>query len=99
MASTPACPDCRHQVINHVPACIFCYLIMAASPLCSSLPRSKTRDVNAVAEEARNKLHERGEKLRNLDEKAADLENSAAGFADMAKKMAERERNKKWWQM
>ncbi|MEW5311029.1 MAG: hypothetical protein WDW38_002776 [Sanguina aurantia] len=40
-----------------------------------------------------------GERLRQLDEKAADLENSAAGFADMARQLAEAQRNRKWWQL
>lgn len=50
-------------------------------------------------DENMSKLHERGERLRNLDQKAADLESSAMGFADMARQLAERERNKKWWQL
>lgn len=50
-------------------------------------------------EQNRNKLAERGEKLGRLNDKAADLEASAQGFADMARQLAERERNKKWWQL
>jgi hypothetical protein len=55
-------------------------------------------DVAQVAHETRSKLIERGERLRQLDEKAADVHNEAAGFADLAKQLAEAQRNRKWWQ-
>ncbi|MEW5299954.1 MAG: hypothetical protein WDW36_002922 [Sanguina aurantia] len=59
----------------------------------------KSNDVGSVMAETKDKLMERGERLRQLDEKAADLENSAAGFADMARQLAEAQRNRKWWQL
>ena len=43
------------------------------------------------------KLGERGERLVQISTKTQALENDAADFAAMAKKMAERERNRKWW--
>ncbi|KAG2431284.1 hypothetical protein HYH02_013415 [Chlamydomonas schloesseri] len=60
---------------------------------------ARANDVREVMEQNRNKLAERGEKLNRLNDKAADLEASAQGFADMARQLAERERNKKWWQL
>eukprot|EP00198_Chlamydomonas_reinhardtii_P013508 XP_001702845.1 R-SNARE protein, tomsyn-like family [Chlamydomonas reinhardtii] len=60
---------------------------------------ARANDVREVMEQNRNKLAERGEKLGRLNDKAADLEASAQGFADMARQLAERERNKKWWQL
>ncbi|GIL71386.1 hypothetical protein Vretifemale_1949 [Volvox reticuliferus] len=60
---------------------------------------ARANEIRSVMEQNRGKLAERGEKLRQLNDKAADLENSAAGFAEMARQLAERERNKKWWQL
>ncbi len=71
--------------------------------MCNTVPPTSharsTNEVRHVMDENMSKLHERGERLRNLDQKAADLESSAMGFADMARQLAERERNKKWWQL
>jgi hypothetical protein len=55
-------------------------------------------EVAQVAHETRNKLIERGEKLKQLDEKASEVHNEAAGFADLARQLAEQQRNRKWWQ-
>ena len=44
------------------------------------------------------KLAERGEKLNQISDKTAELENDAADFMTMAKKLAEREKNKKWYE-
>ncbi|KAG2484013.1 hypothetical protein HYH03_017180 [Edaphochlamys debaryana] len=58
---------------------------------------ARTGEVRDVMEQNKSKLEERGERLRRLDDKAADLEASAQGFAEMARQLADRERNKKWW--
>jgi hypothetical protein len=59
----------------------------------------RTREIRDVVLETRAKLHERGEKLSKLDEKAGDMENDAAGFAELARQLAEKQRNKKWWEL
>ncbi len=58
----------------------------------------RARNVAEVANEARSKLHERGERLAKLDERAGDMQNEAAGFAELAKQLADQQRNRKWWQ-
>jgi len=45
------------------------------------------------------KLEERGEKLANLSNKAEDLSNDAMDFASIARKIRDKEANRKWWQM
>ena len=59
--------------------------------------REATRTKNVMAENM-NKLAERGEKLNQISDKTAELENDAADFMTMAKKLAEREKNKKWYE-
>lgn len=53
--------------------------------------------VASVMEQNRVLLGQRGEKLSRLQEQTGDLAESAANFADMAKKLAEQERNKARW--
>ena len=45
-----------------------------------------------------NKLAERGEKLSQIQDKTQQLEDDAMDFMTMAKKLAEREKNKKWYE-
>jgi hypothetical protein len=45
------------------------------------------------------KLEERGEKLSNLNNKAEDMANDAMDFATMARKIRDKEANRKWWQV
>lgn len=52
-----------------------------------------------VMSAAKGKLEERGEKLRGLQEKTARMESEAMGFEDLARKLATREKAKKWWQL
>ena len=59
--------------------------------------REATRTKNVMAENMK-KLAERGEKLNQISDKTAELENDAADFMTMAKKLAEREKNKKWYE-
>lgn len=58
---------------------------------------ARAEELGGVMAENRQRLEERGEKLRQLQDKGADLEESAAAFAEMAKQLAERERNKAKW--
>ena len=55
--------------------------------------------INEVANETRQALAERGEKLRQLQDKTAALEEGAMGFADMAKQLRQAQEKKagKWW--
>lgn len=55
--------------------------------------------MQASAQEAVNRLHERGEKLNLLHEKADRLQGRAQEFHDMIRKHNQREAAKKWWQL
>ena len=59
---------------------------------------SKTGELKSVMAENMNKLAERGERLNQISDKTQQLENDAEDFMTMAKKLAEREKNKKWWE-
>lgn len=52
-----------------------------------------------LTQDTREALAERGEKLSQLQDKTAALEESAMSFAEMAKKLAAQQANKKWWQL
>ncbi len=52
-----------------------------------------------MAEENRQKLAERGEKLRTLQDKTDRMQADAEDFASMARQIRDREANKKWWQL
>jgi hypothetical protein len=51
----------------------------------------------SVMEQNRMLLGQRGEKLSRLQEATGDLAETAAGFAEMAKKLAEQEKQKTRW--
>lgn len=51
----------------------------------------------SVMEQNRMLLGQRGEKLSRLQEATGDLADTAAGFAEMAKKLAEQEKQKTRW--
>ena len=53
----------------------------------------------AIASENVVKLEERGEKLNTINNKAEAMAHDAMDFASMAKKIRDREANKRWWQM
>ena len=57
-----------------------------------------TTKVKSVMAENMNKLAERGEKLSQIQDKTQQLEDDAMDFMTMAKKLAEREKNKKWYE-
>ena len=50
-------------------------------------------------EENISKLAERGERLRRLNDTTAEMSNEADNFASIAKRIQEKEANKKWWQL
>lgn len=50
-------------------------------------------------EQNRAMLAERGERLRQLDEKTAAMSNDAEDFASLAKKLADQQAAKKWYQL
>lgn len=58
----------------------------------------RVQGVKEIMQDARAKLAERGERLHKMDEDSQALENEAAGFAELAKQLAEKEKNRKWWQ-
>ncbi|KAL4458921.1 hypothetical protein ABPG75_013786 [Micractinium tetrahymenae] len=60
---------------------------------------SRAGDVRGIMEQNRAMLAERGERLRALDERSAAMSNDAEDFASLAKKLAEQEANRKWWQL
>ncbi|KAH9622373.1 hypothetical protein KSS87_015889 [Heliosperma pusillum] len=53
----------------------------------------------SAASEARNKLLERQEKLDRIGQNSEELRNGAENFASMAKELAKRMENRKWWQL
>ncbi|XP_024184109.1 uncharacterized protein LOC112189069 isoform X1 [Rosa chinensis] len=57
----------------------------------------ETGDVSAAAARARDMLAERGEKLEKLRENTEELSSGAQDFASMAKELAKRMENRKWW--
>ncbi|KAK9811618.1 hypothetical protein WJX72_007037 [[Myrmecia] bisecta] len=62
-------------------------------------PAKRANEVGSLMAENRDKLMERGEKLSRLQDKTDALENDAADFATMARKLAEQQTNRKWWQL
>jgi uncharacterized coiled-coil DUF342 family protein len=52
-------------------------------------------ELRGNAEETRNKLLERGEKLSSLQDKTAKMQNDAEDFHAMAQKLAKQ--NQSWW--
>jgi hypothetical protein len=57
-----------------------------------------TSAAGAAGTMARNRdmLAERGERLRQVNERTEELQNEAANFADLAKQLADRQKNS-WW--
>ena len=47
-------------------------------------------------EETRNKLHERGERLRGIQDKTERMQSDAEDFASMAEKLR-KQQEKSWW--
>ena len=58
----------------------------------------RTSEVRSIMEQNRAMLAERGERLQQLDEKTAAMANDAEDFASMAKRLADMQANRKWWQ-
>lgn len=52
-----------------------------------------------VFAEAHSKLLERGEKLQTLETKVTDLAQRSQNFLEMAKKLRQKEENKKWYEL
>ncbi|BDA45161.1 hypothetical protein COCOBI_06-6410 [Coccomyxa sp. Obi] len=59
----------------------------------------RAEGVGGIAEENRQRLAERGEKLRSLQDKTDRMQADAEDFASMARAIRDREANKKWWQL
>ncbi len=55
--------------------------------------------VHGQAAQNREALAERGAKLQGLGERTERMEADAMDFASMARQIAARERDRKWWQM
>ncbi|KAL4431642.1 hypothetical protein ABPG77_001484 [Micractinium sp. CCAP 211/92] len=64
-----------------------------------STASGRASDVRGIMEQNRAMLAERGERLRSLDERSAAMSNDAEDFASLAKKLADQEANRKWWQL
>lgn len=54
---------------------------------------------HGLAEQNREALAQRGEKLGRLNERTERMEADAMDFASMARQIAARERDRKWWQV
>ncbi|KAK9908560.1 hypothetical protein WJX75_009693 [Coccomyxa subellipsoidea] len=59
----------------------------------------RAEGLGGLAEDNRQKLAERGEKLRTLQDKTDRMQADAEDFASMARRIRDREANKKWWQL
>ncbi|XP_061351670.1 uncharacterized protein LOC133296653 isoform X1 [Gastrolobium bilobum] len=59
----------------------------------------KTGDASTAAALARDKLVQRQEKLQMLSQRTEELQSGAEDFASMAKELAKRMENRKWWQL
>ncbi|KAL3536530.1 hypothetical protein ACH5RR_004991 [Cinchona calisaya] len=59
----------------------------------------KAGDASSVAEQARNKLLERQEKLQRISKQTEDLRNGAEDFASLANELVKVMENRKWWQI
>jgi len=59
----------------------------------------RVEGLSGVMNENRARLAERGEKLRGLQDKMEAMSSDAEDFASMAKRLRDREANKKWWQL
>jgi syntaxin-binding protein 5 len=62
-------------------------------------PRSGGGDLHASMAENRELLAERGQKLERLQDRTAQMENDAQDFASMARRIADQEKHRKWWQV
>ncbi|EFN53326.1 hypothetical protein CHLNCDRAFT_137041 [Chlorella variabilis] len=60
---------------------------------------AKAGDVRGVMEQNQRMLAERGERLAALDERTAAMQGDAEDFASMARKLAEMQAAKKWYQL
>ncbi|XP_074368471.1 uncharacterized protein LOC141708640 isoform X2 [Apium graveolens] len=56
-------------------------------------------DVSAVAAQAKDKLIERQEKLEKLSKNSEELQGESENFASLAKELAKRMENRKWWRI
>nr|KAJ3422122.1 hypothetical protein HK105_001070 [Polyrhizophydium stewartii] len=65
----------------------------AHDSLCDQLRESAN-----LAQQAREKLNERGERLQQLETKFGDLAGSSKTFVDTIREYNERQANKAWWQ-
>ncbi|CAG9317204.1 STXBP5 [Blepharisma stoltei] len=59
----------------------------------------KMGELGSAMEKALQGVKERGEKIQNLDVKIKNMAEQAKSWADMIKEQAEKEKNKKWWQL
>lgn len=65
----------------------------------ASICTCRAEGLGGLAEDNRQKLAERGEKLRTLQDKTDRMQADAEDFASMARQIRDREANKKWWQL
>lgn len=60
---------------------------------------TKVGELGDAMSRMQNAVMERGEKIQNLDVKIKNMADQAKSWADMIKEQAEKEKNKKWWQL
>jgi syntaxin-binding protein 5 len=66
----------------------------------AGVPRAcRQSRLHSQAAQNREALQQRGEKLSRLNERTEQMEADAMDFASMARQIAARERDRKWWQM
>ncbi|CAG8529976.1 6449_t:CDS:2 [Paraglomus occultum] len=65
----------------------------------SAARASQKNSTRSVFAETADALNERGDKLGQLNDKLEDMSNSSNEFARLAKQLAEKEANRKWYQL
>lgn len=56
-------------------------------------------EAKSAIEQALKSVNERGDKIKTLDVKIREMSERSKGFAEMAAELANKNKNKKWWQL
>lgn len=67
--------------------------------MCGTSHGCRQSRLHGQAAQNREALQQRGEQLSRLNERTEQMEADAMDFATMARQIAARERDRKWWQM
>lgn len=59
----------------------------------------QVHEAKSAIEDALKSVNERGDRIKTLDVKIRELTEKSKNFAELAAELAEKNRNKKWWQL